>query len=65
MREQVGQQRNTVFFQCFAAPEGRKVDSGAEPAGQMRDEKWHAVAARSTFGSKKYQNTSDWSSFGS
>ena len=32
--------------------------AGAEPAGQMRDEKLHAVVARSTFGSKKCQNTS-------
>ena len=32
--------------------------AGAEPAGQMRDEKWHAVVASSTFGSKKCQNTS-------
>ena len=27
--------------------------AGAEPAGQMRDEKLHAVVARSTFVSKK------------
>ena len=26
--------------------------AGAEPAGQMRDERLHAVVARSTFGSK-------------
>ena len=31
--------------------------AGAEPAGQMRDEKFHAVVARSTFRSKKWQNT--------
>ena len=31
--------------------------AGAEPAGQMRDEKLHAAVARSTFGSKKCQNT--------
>ena len=31
--------------------------AGAEPAGQMRDEKLHAVAARSTFGSQNVQNT--------
>ena len=41
------------------APEGRKVGSlkaaGAEPAGQMRDEKLHAVVARSTFASEKAQ----------
>ena len=33
--------------------------AGAEVAGQMRDEKLNVVMARSTFGSKKYQNTSD------
>ena len=31
---------------------------GAEPSGQMRDEKLHAVVARSTFGSEKDKNTS-------
>ena len=61
MREKVGKSRNTVFFQCFVAPEGQKVGSlkrrGAEPAGQMRDEKLHAVVARSTFPSQNVQNT--------
>ena len=32
--------------------------AGAERAGQMRDEKLHAVVARSTFVSKKAKNTS-------
>ena len=56
VRERVGKSRNTVFFQCFVAPEGRKVRSlkrakaaGAEAAGQRRDEQLHAVVARSTF----------------
>ena len=31
--------------------------AGAEPSGQMRDEKVHAVVARSTFPSEKVQNT--------
>ena len=31
--------------------------AGAEPAGQMRDEKLHAVVARSTFRSQKLQST--------
>ena len=31
--------------------------AGAEPAGQMRDEKLHAVVARSTFASQDAQNT--------
>ena len=32
--------------------------AGAEPSGQMRDEKLHAVVARSTFRSQNVQNTS-------
>ena len=32
--------------------------AGAEPSGQMRDEKAHAVVARSTFASEKAKNTS-------
>ena len=32
--------------------------AGAEPAGQMRDQKLHAVVARSTCGSKKGKHTS-------
>ena len=31
--------------------------AGAEPAGQMRDEKVHTIVARSTFGSQNVQNT--------
>ena len=27
VHEKVGKSRNTVFFQCFVAPEGRKVGS--------------------------------------
>ena len=30
---------------------------GSEPSGQMRDEKLHAVVARSTFGSQNVQST--------
>ena len=32
--------------------------AGAEPAGQMRDEKVHAVVVRSTFASEKAKSTS-------
>ena len=32
--------------------------AGAETSGQMRDEKLHAVVARSTFASEKAKNTS-------
>ena len=62
MREKVGKSRNTVFFQWFVAPEGRKVGSLKRRvrslAGQRSDEKLHAVVARSTFPSQNVQNTS-------
>jgi len=32
--------------------------AGVEPSGQMRDEKLHAVVARSTFASEKAKSTS-------
>ena len=37
--------------------------AGAEPAGQRRDGKLHAVAVRSTFRSQNVQNTSDSEQF--
>ena len=43
------------------APEGRKSRlakaAGAETSGEMRNEKLHAVGARSTFPSQNAQNT--------
>ena len=39
--------------------------AGAEPAGQMRDEKLHAVVARSTFRSQKCGNWRSRTTFGS
>jgi len=63
MREQVGKSRNTVFFHVFpmiCGSGGSKSKlaraAGAEPAGQMRDEKLHAVVAQSTFPSQNVQN---------
>ena len=63
MREKVGKSRNTVFFHVFpmiCGSGGSKSRlakaAGAEPAGQMRDEKLHAVVARSTFRSQNVQN---------
>ena len=62
VREKIGKSRFTVFFQWFVPPEGRKVTSlkrrDAEPSGQMRNEKLHAVVARSTFPSQNAQSTS-------
>ena len=61
MREKVGKSRNTVFFPMIWGSGGSKSRlakaAGAEPAGQMRDEKLHAVVARSTFPSQNVQNT--------
>ena len=61
MGPKVGGEHESVF-PLFCGSGGSKSRlakaAGAEPAGQMRDEKLHAVVARSTFGSKKCQNTS-------
>ena len=61
MCEKVGKSRNTVFFPMICGSGGSKSRLakavGAEPAGQMRDEKLHAVVARSTFPSQNVQNT--------
>ena len=49
-------------FSMICGSEGSKSRlakaAGAEPSGQMRDEKFHAVVARSTFRSQNVQNTS-------
>ena len=61
MREKVGKSRNIVFFPMICGSGGSKSRlakaAGAEPAGEMRDEKLHAVVARSTFRSQNGQNT--------
>ena len=48
-------------FQMICGSRGSKSRfakaAGAEPAGQMRDDKLHAVVARSTFRSQNVQNT--------
>ena len=62
MREKVGKSRNTVFFPMICGSGGSKSRlakaAGAEPSGQMRDEKLHAVVARSTLRSQNVQTTS-------
>ena len=60
MREKVGKSRFTVFpMICGSGGSKSRLAkaAGAEPAGQMRDEKVHAVVARSTFGSEHVQST--------
>ena len=60
-REKVGKSRNTLFSPMICGSGGSKSRlakaAGAEPAGQMRDEKLHAVVAPSTFPSQNVQNT--------
>ena len=59
VREKVGKSPFTVFFQWFVAPKGRNVGSkaaGAEPCGEMRDKKLHAVVVRSTFPSQNVES---------
>ena len=61
VREKVGKSRNSVFS-WFCGSGGLKSRlakaAGAETSGEMRDEKLHAVVARSRFRSEKVQNTS-------
>ena len=56
VREKVGKSRNTVFFHVFlvfcgsGSSKSRLAKAaGAETSAEMRDEKLHAVVARSTF----------------
>ena len=60
--------RFTVFFSMMCGSGGSKSRlakaAGAEPAGQIRDEKLHAVVARSTFVSKKVKTLHVWTTFG-
>ena len=44
-----------LFFHC-SQPSRLAKAAGAEPAGQMKDEKLHAVVARSTFPSQNVQS---------
>ena len=59
VREKVGKSRFTVFFPMICGSGGSKSRLakavGAEPAGQMKDEKLHTVVPPSKFASKKRQ----------
>ena len=62
VREKVEKSRNTCVFPMICGSRGSKSRlakvAGAEPSGQMRDDKLHAVVARSTFRSHNLQNAS-------
>ena len=57
VREKVEKPRITMFFEMSCGSRGSKSRlakaAGPEPSGQLRDEKLHAVVARSTFRSRK------------
>ena len=60
VREKVGKSQNTVFpMICGSGGSKSRLAkaAGAEPSGQMRNEKLHAVVARSTFRSQNVQST--------
>ena len=63
VREKLAMSRSTLFdFPMICGSGGSKKSrlakaAGAEPSGQMRDEKLHAVVARSTFASEEAINT--------
>ena len=61
MREKVGKVAKHCVFPMICGSGGSKSRlakaAGAEPAGQMSDEKLHAVVARSRFWSQNVQNT--------
>ena len=60
MREKVGSRETLCFSNDLWLRRSKSRSAkaaGAEPAGQMRDEKLHAVVARSTFASQNVQNT--------
>ena len=61
VREKVGKSRNIVFPMICGSGGSKSrfaKAAGAEPSSQMRDEKAHAVVARSTFPSQNIQSTS-------
>ena len=56
-REKVEKSRFTVSCGSGGSKSRLAKAAGAEPPGQIRDEKLHTVVARSTFGSQNVQNT--------
>ena len=70
VREKVGgKSRFTLFFSMMCGSGGSKgrfaKAAGPEPSGQMRDEKLHAVVARSMFPTQNAQSAHFRTTFGS
>ena len=67
-REKTEKSRSTVLFPLVCGPGGSKSRLAKAPSGPMRDEKLHAVVARSTFKSKyvkMYKTHDSRNTFGS
>ena len=69
VRKKAKKSRNTAFWPCFVAPEGRKVGSLKRPArshlGRWEIKKLHAVVVRSRFRSQNAKTPQCRSTFGS
>ena len=59
VHEKVGKSQNTIFFEWFCGSGGSKSRlsqaAGAEPSGQIRDEKLHALWREARFQVKTYK----------
>jgi len=65
-KEQVEKSQVFPMICCSRGSKSRLAKAaGAEPSGQMRDEKLHAVVARSTCRSQNLQSTQSRRTFGS
>ena len=65
-REKIREEKESEERRCRWGSKSRLAKAaGAEPAGQMRDEKLHAVVARSTFQVKMYKTHHVRTTFGS
>ena len=56
-QERRSEKRKSQKKEDAGARKGKKIESKSRRAKQMRDEKLHAVVARSTFRSQNVQNT--------
>ena len=57
LRKKVVKSQNTMFLPMICGSGGLTKAAGAEPSGQIRDEKLHAGVERSTFGGLHVENT--------
>jgi len=59
VREKVEKSRNAAFFQCLVFSEAKSrlaKAAGAEPSGEVRDQKLHTIVAQSTSRSQRQKH---------